>query len=253
VNDRAGNPGIVSNGFSMVIADHVRLSNESKLGVGISIGYGQRSLRQQNGQWASQYNGVNFDPSLSSGEFIDNLEYRFADIGMVVLYSYGRRGGTLAKSDDRFLNAGLSVYHINRPGNSFIGDEGDRLPMRYSLFVNAEIAVNAVDGALMPGFYYHRQANFSELLVGSYYKFKLIDETRYTGFYKPLSLSLGLFGRIGDAAIVKMIIDWDQYSFGYAYDINTSGLSAYTNSNGAHEVFLRFILPETKPMRTLRY
>lgn len=253
VNDRAGNPGIVSNSFSLVIADHVRLSRDSKLGVGLILGLGQRAIRQPGGQWASQYNGVSFDPSVGSGESFDNIDYRFADAGMGILYSYGRRGGTLAKSEDLLINSGFSVYHINRPMNSFFDDGSERLPMRYSLFANAEIAIPGVDGAVMPGIYIHRQADFSELLMGGYYKFKLIADTRYTGFNKPLSLSVGLFGRIGDAAIAKMMLDWDQYSFGYAFDFNTSGLNPYSNGNGAHEVFLRFIMPESRPTRSSRY
>lgn len=253
VNDRAGDPGIVSNSFSLIIADHVRLSRESKLGVGLSIGLGQRAIRQPEGQWASQYNGAGFDPSLGSGEFFDNIEFRFADAGMGILYSYERRGGTLARSEDLLINAGLSVYHINRPGNSFFDDSDERLPVRYSLFANADIAIPGADGAVMPGIYIHRQADFREFLIGAYYKFKLIADTRYTGFNKPLSLSVGLFGRIGDAAITKLMLDWDQYSFGYAFDFNTSGLNPYSNGNGAHEVFLRFIMPEIRPTRSSRY
>jgi type IX secretion system PorP/SprF family membrane protein len=253
VNDRAGNPGIVSNSFSLVIADHVRISRESKLGVGLTIGLCQRAIRQPDGQWASQYNGVAFDASLGSGESFDNIEYRFADAGMGILYSYGRRGGTLAKNEDLLINAGLSVYHLNRPGNSFFDDSDERLPIRYSLFANADISIPGFDGAVMPGIYLHRQADFSELLLGAYYKFKLITDTRYTGFTKPLSLSVGMFGRIGDAAIAKMMLDWDQYSFGYAFDFNTSGLNPYSNGNGAHEIFLRFIMPETRPTRSSRF
>jgi len=124
--------------------------------------------------------------------------------------------------------------------------------MRLSLFANGEFALESMDAALLPGVYFHQQGEFSEILLGSYYKFKILKDTRYTGFNKSMALSLGLFGRIKDAGIVKLMLDWDQYSLGYSFDFNTSGLSRYSNGNGAHEIVLRFISPFSKPLRSAR-
>lgn len=253
VNDKAGDPTIVSNSFSLVLADHLRVGSNSTLGVGMSVGLGQRSLRQPTGQWATQYNGTAYDPSLSSGETLDNLEFRYVDAGIGMVYAYGRRGGTLARSEDRAFNVGVSLYHVNQPNFSFFREQEDKLPMRLSAFANAEFAIASSDAAVMPGVYFHRQGNFTQILLGSFYKFKLMKDTRYTGFNKPLALSLGLFGRLGDAAVIKMMLDWDQYSFGYAFDFNASGLNNFSNGNGAHEIFLRFTAPFTKPGRAARY
>lgn len=252
INDKGGDPSIVSNGFSLVIADHLRVGDNSTLGVGLMLGLGQRSIRQTEGQWATQYNGSSYDPSLPSGERIDNMEFRYADAGIGMVYSYGRRAGTLAKSEDRAFNAGVSLYHVNRPNYSFFREQEDRLAMRLSLFANGEFALESMDASLLPGVYFHKQGEFTEILLGSYYKFNIMKETRYTGFNKSMALSLGLFGRIGDAGIIKMLLDWDQYSLGYSFDFNTSGLSRYNNGNGAHEILLRFISPFSKPLRSAR-
>lgn len=253
LNDKAGEPSIVSNSFSLVLADHLRIGENSTLGAGMMIGFGQRSLQQATGQWATQYNGMAYDPSLSSGETLDNLEFRFVDAGIGMVYAYGRRGGTLARTEDLTFNVGVSLYHVNRPNFSFFREQEDKLPLRLSVFTNAEIAIASMDAALMPGFYFHRQGNFTEVLLGSFYKLKIIKDTRYTGFNKPLAISLGLFGRIGDAAVIKMLLDWDQYSLGYAFDFNTSGLNNFSGGNGAHEIFLRFTSPFSRPTRLSRY
>ncbi len=253
INDRVGDPGMLGNAASLVLADHIQLGSESKLGVGLSFGIGQRALRQTEGQWASQYNGVTYDPSAPSGEAFENLDFRFADAGLGILYTYGRRGGTLARSEDLVINTGVSAYHVNRPNSSFIREGDERLPVRYSAFANAEIAIADRDAAVLPGLYYHRQGAFQELLLGASYKLKVISDTRYTGFNKPLAFSLGLFGRWQDAAVAKLRLDWDQYSFGYAYEFNTSRLNPYTNGTGAHEIFLRFIVPDSRPLRSSRY
>jgi hypothetical protein len=253
INDKAGDPSIVGNNFSLVLADHLRVGTNSTLGVGMTLGIGQRSIRQATGQWASQYNGTAYDPSLSSGESLDNLDFRFADAGIGIVYVYGRRASTLARNEDKVFNAGVSLYHVNRPNYSFFKEQEDRLPMRLSVFANGEFALESMDAAVLPGIYFHQQGNATEILLGALYKFKIKQDTRYTGFNKSLALSFGLFGRIGDAAIVKMILDWDQYSFGYAFDFNTSQLNNYTNGNGAHEIFLRYTAPFTRPTRVSRY
>ncbi|MFM9008169.1 MAG: PorP/SprF family type IX secretion system membrane protein [Bacteroidota bacterium] len=248
-NDRAGNPGMVSNAASLVIADHVKTGLYSKIGVGMDLGFGQRYIKSADGRWASQYDGTNYNPGSASGETLENFDFRYFDAGIGILYSYEHRTGTLAKTMDRMLNVGLSVYHVNRPNNSFVRENAERLPLRYTFFAHGEMALSGTDMAILPGITIHQQGNFSEYLIGSSIKYTLMDKTRYTGFQKPLSLTAGLFGRLKDAAIVKFAMDWDQYAFGYAFDFNTSKLNRFTNGSGAHEIFLRFSVSEIRPLR----
>jgi|JI10StandDraft_1071094.scaffolds.fasta_scaffold02688_16 type IX secretion system PorP/SprF family membrane protein len=251
-NDKAGNPRITGNTISAIIADHIQLSRESKIGAALKIGYGQRAIRAQEGQWATQFNGTTYDPSIGSGEAFETAEFRYLDVGAGLLYTYKRKGRIFSQSDTRIINAGISGYHLNRPNNSFFTENTDKLPVRWSAFASAEIGITGTNGIILPGVYYHQQGPLNELLIGALYKFKITDDTRYTGFNKPLSVSLGLFGRLRDAGIIKMMLDWDQYSLGYAFDFNASGLSEYSNGFGAHEIFLRFCLPEAGPSRFSR-
>jgi len=249
VNDKAGNPSISSNNLSFVLADHIQISNESKIGVAISAGYAQRAIRIEDGQWATQYNGSVYDPSLGSGESLETTEFRDLDMGVGLLYTYIEGGRMFSQTDKRLINVGVSAYHINRPNNSFFAVNTDRLPVRYSAFASAEIGIESTNGAFLPGVYYHQQGSSNQLLVGALYKFRITDDTRYTGFNKPLSVSFGVFGRLKDAAILKMMLDWDQYSFGYSFDFNTSGLNEYSSGFGANEIFLRVRIPEGGPSR----
>ncbi len=251
-NDRAGNPRITGNNIAVIIADHIQLSRESKIGTALSIGYGQRAIRTEDGQWATQFNGTTYDPSAGSGESFETAEFRRLDVGAGILYTYSRKGRFFSQSDTRTINVGISGYHLNRPNNSFYAENTGRIPIRWSAFAAAEIGIAGTNGVLLPGLYYHQQGPLNEVLIGSLYKFRITDDTRYTGFNKPLSVSLGLFGRLRDAGIIKMMIDWDQYSLGYAFDFNASGLTEYSNGFGAHEIFLRFCLPESSPSRFSR-
>jgi len=252
VNDKAGNPTISSNSFSFILADHIQISNESKIGVALSAGYAQRAIRINDGQWATQYNGTAYDPSLGSGESLETTEFRYLDLGAGIVYTFIESGRTFSQSESRIINVGLSAYHLNRPNNSFYDLNTDRLPVRVSAFASAELGIPGTNGAVLPGVYYHQQGSANQLLVGALYKFRITDDTKYTGFNKPLSVSFGLFGRLKDAAILKLMLDWDQYSFGYSFDFNTSGLNEYSSGFGANEIFLRFRLPEGGPSRFSR-
>lgn len=239
-SDKAGDVGLVNNSFGVNAANHLKISSNSTLGVGINIAYVQRSINQADGKWASQYNGNSYDANISSGESIDNFNFRYVDAGAGILYTYAHKAGSLSKNVDRRINVGLAAYHLNKPNISLLREENDRLPIRFSAFASADIEIENSSSGIMPAVYFHRQASFTELLLGSYYKFNFNKGSRYTGYEKPMSLSLGLFGRLKDAAIFKLILQWDQFSIGYAYDINTSSLSSYTNGAGANEIFIRF-------------
>lgn len=144
MNDKAGLPGISSTQISLAVADHVMISRNSKIGVGLNIGYVQRAIDQASGQWASQYDGFSYNPGLSSGEVFSNPRYGILDLGAGLVYTYQRRMNTLAKSMDRFLSIGLAAYHVNRPNNSFIASGNDKLPIRYTAFATGEMALEAL-------------------------------------------------------------------------------------------------------------
>lgn len=250
MNDKAGLPGITSNSVALTVADHVRINRQSKIGLGISVGFAQRTISQTGGEWASQYDGNAFNPALPSGEVFSNPVLGVLDASAGILYTYRYKQSTLAKSMDRFFNIGFSAYHLNRPNNSFFESTRERLPVRYTAFANGEFALGESNAAIMPGIWYHRQGVFSQLLLGSSMRFKIVDETRYTAFEKPLSIVFGLFGRLKDAAIARVALDWDRYSIGYAFDFNTSGLRNSSGGQGAQEIFLRVNLSDAQPLRT---
>jgi deoxyribodipyrimidine photolyase-related protein len=54
------------------------------------------------------------------------------------------------------------------------------------------------------------------------------------------------FGRWQDAFVGKMLIEWDNYSMGMSYDINTSSLSSVSNFRGGFEVFIRYSMLRKK-------
>ncbi|MFN9112222.1 MAG: type IX secretion system membrane protein PorP/SprF, partial [Bacteroidota bacterium] len=137
-------------------------------------------------------------------------------------------------------NVGFAAYHVNRPNFSFMNADNERLYIRYSAFINSEIGIQNTRGSVLPGLYFQRQGSSSELLFGAYYKYVVSEGSRFTGFTRPLSMYIGLYSRLRDAMIAKLMFEWDQFSAGFAYDINVSGLNTVSEFNGGFELFLRF-------------
>ena len=241
-SDKAGAPGINNNGVSLSLADQIKVGRNSRVGLGLQVGFAQRAIRPADGRWGSQYDGTAYNAGLQSGEENGNISKNYADVGVGAVYSYTKRKGVVTGSVDRLFNVGFAAYHVNRPDYGFVTTENARLPIRFTFFANGEFAIRDGAAALMPGAYVFRQGTFSEYLVGLYYKYKVINPSKYTGYVKPLSVSFGAFARANDAAILKLLVDYHRYSIGYSFDANTSKLSTYIRSRGAHEIVLRFVI-----------
>lgn len=239
-NDRIGDMGMVTNNVALAIADHIRLNAKNQLSLGINVGYAMRSFDNVDGMWASQYDGVAYNAALASGEDFNNQNFGYFDAGAGILYTYAKKVKAMAKNANKRVNAGVAAYHITRPNNSFVELASEKLPLRYTAFANADISIDGTDGDILPGIYYQRQGSFSQVLFGTFYKYKFNMGSNYTGYERPFAASLGLFTRLKDSYIAKLMIDWDQFSVGYAYDFTVSTLTSNSNRLGASEIVLSF-------------
>lgn len=239
-NDQAGDLRVSTNNVNLNLAYHLLMDANNTIGLGIYGGYGQRALNSAGGKWATQYNGMSYDPNLMSGETFSNATFGYLDAGAGIVYTYNSGGGYMNQNIDRKINAGFSVYHVNRPNFSFIEAANERLHMRMSGFVNAEIGIANTRGSILPGVYYHRQKNAQEIYFGANYKYNLHEGSRHTGFTRPMALYIGLFGRFKDAMVGKVMFEYDQFSAGFGYDINISSLTEVSRAKGGFELFLRF-------------
>ncbi len=239
-NDQAGDMRVTTNNVNLNLAYHLFLDKNNMVGIGIYGGYGQRSLNSDGGKWASQYNGSSYDGSINPGETFTNANFGYLDAGAGVLYTHDSGNGYMKQNIGKKVNAGFAVYHMNRPNYSFINVEYERLFMRMSAFVNAEIGIANTRGTVMPGIYYHRQKNAQEIFFGANYKYELHEGSRHTGFTRPMALYLGLYGRVKDAMVAKVMFEYDQFMAGFGYDLNISSLTDVSKGRGGFELFLRF-------------
>lgn len=239
-NDRAGDNVISTNNVALSAAYHLKINDNSTVGLGMQAGFIQRSLDAASGMWGSQYDGLAYDPTISSGETFGNPSFGRMDVGAGVVYSLGTAEKNMRANDGMRLSAGYAVYHINRPSYSFFNSEDDPLYMRHAVFANASFGIANTTMFLDPAIYFQMQGPSMEILLGTDYKVLLTDGSKVTGNIKNSFVSMGAYYRVGDAIIPRVIYNYSDFSLGMSYDFNVSSLSQVTRTRGGMEIFFRW-------------
>ena len=248
-NDQAGDLRVSSNLVNLHLAYHLILDRSSTLGLGIYGGLGQRSISPANGKWGNQYNGMSYDPMIFSGETFNNSSFLYADAGAGFVYSFKRPNGYITQNNQFNVTYGLALYHVNKPGYSFINKDQEKLFMRWSAFVNADIGISNTKGSLLPGIYFQRQKSSMEIMYGLHYRYLLQEGSKITGRKKPMALYLGVFNRFKDALVGKVMFEIHEFSTGFAYDINISKLTEVSRARGGFELFIRYDMGDIRAIR----
>jgi type IX secretion system PorP/SprF family membrane protein len=241
-DDKAGNAGMGTFQANLVYAYHVYLSENSTLAGGLYGAFGQRQVNFSDLQWGSQYDGMNYNSALPSGEQPASNSFSYMDFGGGVHWKYSRNERYMTGNDQRTFNAGISVFHVNTPKYSFY-DTGERLSMKEVVYGNALIGIGNSNLSIVPGVLFSKQGAENELELGSLFRYQLKESAKITGFVKGSSISVGAYYRNKDAIIATILYEVSQYSVGISYDVNLSGLKTASNGNGGFEISLRYVSP----------
>mgnify|MGYP005818789077 CR=1 FL=1 len=244
-NDAAGNANLTSTNANLNLAYHLYLNRNSTLGLSIQGGFGQRGISPRNGTWSTQFVGDGFNTNAASGEQFDANSRTFLDAGAGMVYHYKSKSNSTRRLNNREINVGLAAFHVNMPQQSFLLDGNDPLAIRWSAFVHGNYSLSNSKVSLMPGIYYNRQGKYQEVLGGTYIRTLLSESSQVTGFLKEAALSFGLFYRLKDAFITKLMFEYNTFAVGFAYDFNVSSLTPASRGRGGAELFIRFVLPDT--------
>ncbi|MCU0334322.1 MAG: PorP/SprF family type IX secretion system membrane protein, partial [Chitinophagaceae bacterium] len=137
LRDVAGAGNLTSTKGYASIAWHQELGLNSLISGGFNIGYAAKRIDIANFKWENQWNGRFFDSNVPSGE-----QFRFSQIGYLDLQA--GLNYALFPSDRVYLNAGVSIMHLNRPRESFFDPAltDNRVPVRYNGFINASFKID---------------------------------------------------------------------------------------------------------------
>lgn len=202
---------------------------------GLNFGMNHRQLNFDQFYFDNQFNGVQFFPSLPTGEVLFSDSRTNINVGLGVTYQYFQ--------NERFnINAGAGLFNINRPNQGFYGDVVRR-DRRFTAFGRGIYKLN-YDWDLVPGFQASIQGKYREIMVGSSVKYTLVNRL---GDYK--AVYAGLYYRNRDAAFLSLGLDYQAWFIGVSYDVNFSSLVPASRARGGIEVAVRYIITRFKPKK----
>lgn len=254
--DVAGDVEVGNTSFGLSFSTLIKINRNSRFIGALQGSYGMTGLNVANMQWGSQYNGINFDPSLVNGEGTEFQPYNYTDLAMGIGYWYSKNDRNVVHTAPADAKIGLSIYHLNKPHYTFDPKGVSRLPMRFVMHGSALFNTQTSNIYWYPNLNVMIQGKQHEVYFGSLWKIMLQSGSKSTGFMSEVSMTAGMNMRVTnviDAIIPQFFVGAYNVSIGLSYDINVSKLNAASNYRGGFEFSLRYTNPDSyihrNPMR----
>lgn len=240
INDQSGDGSMRINSMSMNMVHHVNITRNHRLGLGLQPGFMSRKISPENFQWASQYNGFNYDSQINSGESPIEIGKSFFDMNAGLVFSFQNNANKLNVLGNSIKQGtiGLSLHHLNRPKYAFMNSD-ERLKVKTVFYYHALYTIGAAGFGILPNVLWMRQGGHRELSVGAMGMYQMNMESKFTKVRHYLSFYFGTQYRAGDALLLNAMIEYSNYMLGFGYDINSSQLNASTLGRGGYEISLK--------------
>lgn len=223
LKDVAGSGILSSTGGYASIAYHQMLGYNSLLSGGFTLGYMSKRIDISKLTFDNQWNGSFFDVTIPPNEPFAYNKVNYFDLQMGLNYAY-------FASENMYLNAGISVSHINRPRESFFDAtvSDNRVEPRYTAFVNSSFKVQNT-WIVNPNLYVSKMGNAWETVVG----FNANRDLTGDGLSQFI---IGLYYRNKDALIPMVGYQVNDMRITVNYDATISSLNTLNGTRGAYEI-----------------
>ncbi len=238
--------GTTQGRFSMSYSKKLggRRKSAHYLVLGADAAITQRKIAQGDLRWPNQITGSGFDPTISSGEIINDFDFLYADISGGLLWF-----SVLDEYNNWYIGAAMA--HLNQPNVSFLGDDAATLFTKTTIHAGGQFQV-APKMSILPYFIILMQGKHREVNAGASARFALgpnrnsSQSWQIGGWYRVGARTEG--GIISDAIIVSTRFNFDQMGIGFSYDLNVSELRQGGAGNGAFELSLSYLIcgPENR-------
>ena len=207
MNDQSLNGAFRSNYGSGSLAYHLQIDRHHRMALGFQGAYGHRRLDQTRLVFGEQFSGAGFDVALPTGEPGLQSMRPFLSVGTGLLYTF--------QAERINVDAGLAVYDVNRPQQTFLGDPNQRLRPRTVGSLNLEhITQNRI--LLNLHAIQHIQTVQGYFAVGGSVGIPISPESLHRMFFA------GAWFREGDAILPYAGLRINNVKVGLSYDITIS-------------------------------
>jgi type IX secretion system PorP/SprF family membrane protein len=240
-HDKAGDSQLTSNQLNLTAGKDYQVGNNpnTTLSGALMLGYTQMQIDYSQLRYDNQWNGLVYDPGISPEENYARESRGYLNLNAGILF----RNRTSHREE---WTAGVSVYNIGSPPQSFFDDGYVKLDMRMNLQGTYKFPINETwlaEPMLMGSL----QGTYAEVNFGGlgYY---ITDSKSYS--WK--AIYFGGFGRARDAGYVVAGMQYNEWNVGLSYDINTSNLRPASNGRGGFEIAVIYIVPPKPKPRDIK-
>ncbi|MFD1552731.1 hypothetical protein DNU06_08800 [Putridiphycobacter roseus] len=221
-------------------ASYTKRLGLNKLSAGIQMGVVLSSTDFSNQTFPNQWVYLNgeFDQNVQNGETNLSANQAYFDANMGLVWS--------RKFNNITPTVGFSVYHINKPKDTYNETYIERLRMRKVFFTEVDWRIKN-NLSIEPKFLYMWTTNAQDLIVGTNLK-KHLNSKIIHHIYAGVMMRTG-FSRNIDAIFPTIGFNIDKFDVGFSYDINVSQLSQYNNSKSSLEWSVVYTFPMFNPKK----
>ncbi len=231
LTDKAGN-GVLTNNYIGISTSYHKALNEdgfSQIGIGFQGVYGQKRVDFSKLIFADQLTPFGFDLSIPSADIANliNPNIKYLDVNAGLIY-------TTSTTDKNNFYLGASIYHINRPRESFEGGDFTLHP-RTTISAGGYFPVSDILTLHTSGIY-QIQSSATEVVFGG-----ALSTPIDAASSNASNIYAGAWLRLKDAIIPYVGIEFGGMRIGASYDINTSSLKSGSSSRGGMELSLIYV------------
>lgn len=229
LNDRSVNRILNNSHYSLSTAYHKGLDENGyhQLTIGFQGTFTSKVLDVTQADFEDELTALGFTGVTSEVFASNRVAINYFDLNTGILYSGTTNG-------ENSFYVGSSVYHVNRPNESFLGGSfileprvtihgGGRLPMG---------SYRAIHGSVI----HQRQGGANETVLGAAMSFTINQDE-----YSPVDLYVGAWYRTRDAVIPYAGLEFGSFRVGFTYDVTMSNLRTATERRGGSEISLIWI------------
>jgi type IX secretion system PorP/SprF family membrane protein len=230
LTDKAGGDILKTSFVGISTAYHKALNEDgfSQIGIGFQAMYGQKRLDNSKLYYEDMLTPFGFTGVTQEVYNSGDLNVNYFDVNAGLIY-------TVSTTDKNNFYVGASMYHINRPKESFKNDGRWNIGARTTISAGGYFPVSESLTLHTSGIF-QTQSKTTETTIGGALSSSLNnDETNPTNVYG------GVWMRLNDALIPYIGLEFGGMRLGATYDINISSLKSGSQSRGGMEISLIYI------------
>ncbi len=222
-----GNMGTVQIKFSPALHYKPLMDSSLYISLGFNVAYNQYSLDYGRLTFDNQYNGLQYDANIYSGEDFSREQFGFVDMSVGAYLTYYIK-------EIYPIHLGVAFNHLNKSKQGFMQVKENILKGKFNAYISSDIPLSRY-WELRPMVFSYLQGRSVELVGGALLT-KKINDVNFKYF------NFGLFNRNYDAIIFRVGINYQSFDIGFSYDLNYSKLRVASHGAGAFEISLRSLL-----------